>query len=172
MKACFVYRLNDLENMKADFAHIKADFRSKNRLTKTMWQLFALGSAFFAALTAIFTKIGVENVPSNLATAIRTSVVLILAWGLVIFRGEGAQMGAISRVSLVWLLVSGMATGLSWLCYFRALQSGPVSMVAPLDKLSLPLTIILAALFLGETLKWQTVLGLVLVASGTYFLTR
>ena len=137
-----------------------------------MWKYFALGSAFFAALTAITTKIGVHDVPSNLATAIRTSVVLVLAWGVVIWRGEGGQWNAIPRVSMIWLLVSGLMTGFSWLCYFRAMHDGPASKVAPLDKLSLPMTIVLAALFLSETFKWETALGLVLVAGGTYFLTR
>lgn len=137
-----------------------------------MWQLFALASAFFAALTAILAKIGVKDVPSNLATAIRTVVILILAWTLVFARGEHAQLSQIPRHSLFFLILSGVATGLSWLCYFRALQDGPASVVAPLDKLSLPLVILLAALFLGEKFTAQTALGVLLIGAGTYVLTR
>ena len=111
-----------------------------------MWKLFALGSAFFAALTAILAKIGVKDVPSNLATAIRTVVILIIAWALVFARGEHAQLPQISRQSLTFLILSGVATGLSWLCYFRALHDGPASMVAPIDKLSLPLVILFLSL--------------------------
>jgi transporter family protein len=137
-----------------------------------MWQYYALGSALFAALTAILTKIGVKDVPSNLATAIRTVVILVIAWGLVFARGESDALRTIPRPSLIFLLLSGVATGLSWLCYFRALQLGPASLVAPLDKLSLPLTIILAALFLGEKFSLQTLGGIVLIGAGTYVLTR
>ncbi len=135
-----------------------------------MWKWFALGSAFFAALTAILGKIGVQGVPSNLATAIRTLVVLVLAWGLVFARGENAAISAISRSTLWFLVLSGVATGLSWVCYYRALQDGPASIVAPLDKLSLPLTIVLAALFLGEKLSWKSGVGIVLILLGTWFL--
>jgi len=135
-----------------------------------MWKWFALGSAFFAALTAILGKIGVQGVPSNLATAIRTIVILILAWGLVFARGENAAIPTISRTTLLFLVLSGVATGLSWVCYYRALQDGPASVVAPLDKLSLPLTIILAAAFLGEKLTWKSGIGIVLILAGTYFL--
>jgi transporter family protein len=137
-----------------------------------MWQYYALGSALFAALTAILTKIGVKDVPSNLATAIRTVVILVIAWGLVFARGESDALRTIPRPSLLFLMLSGIATGLSWLCYFRALQLGPASQVAPLDKLSLPLTIILAALFLGEKFSLQTLGGIVLIGAGTYVLTR
>ncbi len=137
-----------------------------------MWRYFALGSAFFGALTAILGKIGVKDVPSNLATAIRTVVILILAWALVFARGEAGGLRQISRQSLVFLILSGLATGMSWLCYYRALKDGPASIVAPLDKLSLPLVIVLAALFLNEKFTWETALGLVLLGSGTWFLTR
>ena len=137
-----------------------------------MWKFYALGSAFFAALTAILAKIGVQNVPSNLATAIRTIVILVLAWTLVLARGEGAALRHISARSFTFLILSGIATGLSWLCYFRALQDGPASVVAPLDKLSLPLVIVLAALFLNEKFTLETVVGLVLLGSGTWVLTR
>ncbi len=137
-----------------------------------MWRYFALGSAFFAALTAILAKIGVKDVPSNLATAIRTVVILVLAWALVFARGEQAQLSQISAKSLTFLILSGIATGLSWLCYFRALQDGPASVVAPLDKLSLPLVIILAAVFLGEKFTLETAVGITLLGAGTYILTR
>ena len=137
-----------------------------------MWRYFALGSAFFAALTAILAKIGVKDVPSNLATAIRTVVILILAWGLVFARGEQGQLPQISRQSLLFLVLSGIATGASWLCYFRALQDGPASVVAPLDKLSLPLVIIFAALFLNEKFTLETGIGVAFLGVGTYILTR
>lgn len=137
-----------------------------------MWKYFALGSAFFAALTAILAKIGVKDVPSNLATAIRTVVILIIAWGLVLARGEQQQLPHISRQSLVFLILSGIATGLSWLCYFRALHDGPASVVAPLDKLSLPLVIILAAVFLDEKFTLETAFGIALLGAGTWVLTR
>lgn len=137
-----------------------------------MWKYFALGSAFFAALTAILAKVGVKDVPSNLATAIRTVVILIVAWGLVLARGEAGALRQISRQSLLFLVLSGIATGLSWLCYFRALHDGPASVVAPIDKLSLPLVIILAAVFLGEKFTVETGIGIVLLGAGTYILTR
>ena len=137
-----------------------------------MWKFYALGSAFFAALTAILAKVGVKEVPSNLATAIRTVVILFLAWGLVFARGEAGGLRQISSKSLLFLVLSGVATGLSWLCYFRALQEGPASVVAPLDKLSLPLVIILAALFLGEKFSFETAIGILLLGAGTYMLTR
>jgi transporter family protein len=137
-----------------------------------MWKFYALGSAFFAALTAILAKVGVKDVSSNLATAIRTVVILLLAWGIVFARGEASELRQISRQSLTFLVLSGVATGLSWLCYFRALQEGPASIVAPLDKLSLPLVIVLAALFLGEKFTFETGLGVLLIGAGTYVLTR
>lgn len=137
-----------------------------------MWKYFALGSAFFAALTAILAKVGVKDVPSNLATAIRTVVILVLAWALVFARGEHAHLPQISSKSLVFLVLSGIATGLSWLCYFRALHDGPASVVAPIDKLSMPLVVIMAALFLGEKFTLETALGVILVGAGTYVLTR
>ncbi|HEX8463898.1 MAG TPA: EamA family transporter, partial [Abditibacterium sp.] len=117
-------------------------------------------------------KVGVKEVPSNLATAIRTVVILFLAWGLVFARGEASGLRQISSKSLLFLVLSGVATGLSWLCYFRALQEGPASVVAPLDKLSLPLVIILAALFLGEKFSFETAIGILLLGAGTYMLTR
>jgi transporter family protein len=136
-----------------------------------MWKWFALGSAFFAALTAILGKIGVQGVPSNLATAIRTVVILVLAWGLVFARGEGAALPTISRSTWTFLVLSGIATGLSWLCYFRALQEAEAKFVTPIDKLSLPLTIVLAALVLKEDWTLNTTIGVALVTVGTYVLT-
>ena len=135
-----------------------------------MWKYFALGSAFFAALTAILAKIGVEDVPPNLATAIRTVVILLVAWGLVFARGEASGLSSISRQSLLFLILSGVATGLSWLCYFRALHDGPASIVAPIDKLSLPLVILFAGLFLGEKLTPKAALGVLFICLGTFVL--
>lgn len=111
------------------------------------WFIFALLSAFFAALTAILAKIGIKNVDSNLATAIRTVVILFFAWGIVLFQGTFKQFSSISRYSLIFLILSGIATGLSWLFYFKALQMGKASQVSPIDKLSLVITIMLALLF-------------------------
>lgn len=135
-----------------------------------MWWIFALLSAFFAALTAIFAKIGVENVNSNLATAIRTVVVLVMIWLIVFFRQEYKGIGELSQRNWFFLGISGVATGLSWIFYFKALQMGEVSKVAGVDKLSLALTIIFAVLFLGETLTWRTAVGATLIIAGTLFL--
>jgi bacterial/archaeal transporter family protein len=135
-----------------------------------MWWMFALLAAFFAALTAILAKIGIKGVDSNLATAVRTVVVLVLAWGIVIARGSLTQLPLLSRNNLVFLALSGLTTGLSWLCYFRALQLGPVSRVAPVDKLSVALTIVLAVVFLGEKLTWQAGAGAGLIVTGTLVL--
>ncbi len=135
-----------------------------------MWWIYALLSAFFAALTAIFAKVGLENVNSNLATAIRTIVVLVLIWLIVFFRNEYKGIGELSQRNWIFLGISGLATGLSWIFYFKALQKGEVSKVAGVDKLSLALTIILAILFLGETLTWKTSMGTVLIIAGTLFL--
>jgi transporter family protein len=116
------------------------------------WLLFAFGSAFFAALTALLGKLGVGEINSNLATLIRTVVILALAWGVVTARGEWQPLDKLSPFGVTMLVLSGIATGLSWLCYYRALQLGPASKVAPVDKLSVVLVIICAALFLGESL--------------------
>ena len=131
------------------------------------WVWFALGSAVFAALTAILSKIGVSGIPSNLATLVRTAVVLVLAAALVWGRGEWRE---ISGRTLLFLVLSGVATGLSWLCYFRALQLGPASQVAPLDKLSVVFVLVLSALFLGERLSWVGLLGAFLVSAGSILL--
>jgi transporter family protein len=131
------------------------------------WWFYALLSAFFAALTTILAKIGVADVNANLATAIRTVVIVIIAWGIVATQGTWRDAGAISHRSLVFLVLSGAATGLSWICYFRALQLGPASQVAPIDKSSLVLTIALAALFLGEPLTTKIVAGGAMIVAGT-----
>lgn len=135
-----------------------------------MWWIYALLSAFFAALTAIFAKVGVENVNSNLATAIRTVVVLIMIWMIVFFRNEYKAIGELSQKNWIFLTISGFATGLSWIFYFKALQMGEVSKVAGVDKLSLALTIIFAVVFLGESLSWKTAVGATLIIAGTLFL--
>lgn len=132
-----------------------------------MWWVYALISAVFASLTAIFAKLGIEDVNSNLATAIRTVVILLIAWGIVFARGEATGLSALSKKNILFLVLSGAATGLSWLFYFKALQLGDVSQVAPVDKLSLALTIALSAIFLGETLTLQTMIGAALVLAGT-----
>ena len=135
-----------------------------------MWWIYALLSAFFAALTAIFAKVGVENVNSNLATAIRTVVVLVMIWLIVFFRNEYKAIGELSQRNWIFLTISGFATGFSWIFYFKALQMGEVSKVAGIDKLSLALTIIFAVVFLGETLTWKTAVGAGLIIAGTLFL--
>jgi transporter family protein len=130
------------------------------------WWMYALASATAAAATAILAKIGVERVPSNVATAVRTAVVLVFAWGIVFARGEHRAVESISIRSWVFLGLSGVATGLSWLAYFRALQMAPASRVAPIDKLSLALTIVLAAVALGESVSWKVALGATLMVVG------
>ena len=131
-----------------------------------VWLLDACVSAVTAALTAILAKIGIEGVPSTLATAIRTIVVLVFVWTMVFASGEHRAMASISRRSLIFLFYSGLAAGVSWLAYFRALQLGPASRVAPIDKLSLPLTIVLAALILGESIGWRVATGVALMTVG------
>ena len=135
-----------------------------------MWWIYALLSAIFAALTALFAKIGVKNISSDLATAIRTVVILILAWLIVFVKGGGKGLTEVSGNTLLFLGLSGIATGLSWICYFKALQLGEVSKVAPVDKLSVAFAIILAAVFLNETLTWKTALGAGLIVSGSIVL--
>ncbi len=135
-----------------------------------MWWIYALLSAFFASLTAIFSKIGITGVNSNVATAIRTIIILMVAWGIVLARGEEKGIASLSKQNVIFLIISGLATGLSWIFYFKALQMGKVSQVAPVDKLSVALTIILSALFLGEALTVKTVLGALLIITGTVVL--
>jgi len=130
------------------------------------WWAYALASALAAAATAILAKIGVEHVPSNLATAVRTAVVLVFAWTIVFARGEQSALRAVSGRSWIFLGLSGVATGLSWLAYFRALQMAPAARVAPIDKLSLALTIVLAAFVLGESVSWKLALGAALMVAG------
>lgn len=134
------------------------------------WWFFALLSAFFAALTAIFAKIGVENINSNLATAIRTVVILVIAWGIVAVNGQFQALSSLSLKTLLFLVLSGVATGLSWLCYFKALQMAPASWVAPVDKLGLALVLLLSVVFLGEALTLRTIVGTVLMLLGTFVL--
>ena len=128
--------------------------------------MFALLSAAAAAATAILAKIGVDRVPSNLATAIRTAVVMVFAWGIVLARGEHRALTEVRGRSVVFLGLSGIATGVSWLAYFRALQMAPASHVAPIDKLSLALTVVLAALVLREPMSWRLAVGVALMVTG------
>src|SRR5262245_49126436 len=134
------------------------------------WQWFAIGSAFFAALTAIFGKVGVSEINSNLATFLRTAVILGITFGVVAVRREFEPLGNLSRTGLLMLFLSAVATGLSWLCYYRALQLAPASVVAPVDKLSVALVIALAAIFLGEAITLKTALGGGLVVIGAMVL--
>ena len=135
-----------------------------------MWWIYALLSALFASLTAIFAKVGITGVNSNLATAIRTVIILFVAWGIVLARGEEKGITSLSRQNIIFLVISGVATGLSWIFYFKALQIGKVSQVAPVDKLSVALTIGLSVLFLGEALTIKTAVGAVLIVAGTLVL--
>ncbi len=135
-----------------------------------MWWVYALLSALFASLTAIFAKIGIIGVNSNLATAIRTVIILIVAWGIVLAKGEEKGIASLSKQNVIFLIISGVTTGLSWIFYFEALQIGKVSQVAPVDKLSVALTIILSVIFLGEELTTKTVLGALLIIVGTVVL--
>ncbi|WP_164002785.1 EamA family transporter [Pyxidicoccus caerfyrddinensis] len=132
----------------------------------TTWWFYALLSAGFAAVTAILAKVGVEGVPSTLATAIRTVVILVFAWSISLARGEHHALPSLSRKTLLFLVLSGVATGLSWLAYFRALQLGPASRVAPIDKLSLPLTVLFAFLLLNEQVTWRLGVGVGLMVAG------
>lgn len=135
-----------------------------------MWKYYAVLSAVFAALTAILAKIGVRNVDSNLATAIRTAVILVITWAVVLVSGSSTRIRSVSGYSLLLLVLSGISTGLSWLFYFKALQSGPASKVAPIDKLSVAITIFLGVLILHERLDWQVVVGGLLILAGSMVL--
>ena len=132
-----------------------------------MWFLFALGSAVFAALTSILAKVGIEGVDSNLATAIRTAVVLALAWGMVFLTGAQKDIQDIGPKSWLFLILSGLATGASWLCYYHALQIGAASKVVPVDKLSVVITLVLAFVFLHEPFTSKSLFGCVLIGAGT-----
>ncbi len=132
-----------------------------------MWFVFALLSSVFAALTSILAKVGINGVNSNLATAIRTIVVVVMAWAMVFITNSQGGIGSISKKSWVFLILSGLATGASWLCYYRALQIGEASKVVPVDKLSVVITLVLAAIFLNEKFTPKTIAGTVLIAAGT-----
>ena len=132
-----------------------------------MWFLFALLSAVFAALTSILAKVGINCVQSNLATAIRTAVVLVMAWGMVFVTNEQSGISEIGRKSWLFLILSGLATGASWLCYYKALQIGDASKVVPVDKLSVVITLVLAFVFLHEKFTAKSLIGCVLIGAGT-----
>lgn len=132
-----------------------------------MWSVFALLSALFAALTTILAKMGISAVNSNLATAIRTAVVLVMAWGMVFITGTQGGITQIDRKSWIFLVLSGLATGASWLCYYRALQLGEASKVVPIDKLSVVITIVLAFVIFHETVSAKAIIGCLLIGAGT-----
>lgn len=132
-----------------------------------MWFFFALLSAVFAALTSILAKIGIEGVPSNLATAIRTVVVILMAWAMVFLTNSQTELVNISRKSWLFLILSGLATGASWLCYYKALQMGNTTEVSAVDKFSLVITLVLAFFFLQDVLTFKTIIGCILITIGT-----
>lgn len=132
-----------------------------------MWFLFAILSAVFAALTSILAKIGIEGVNSNLATAIRTVVVVVMAWAMVFLTHAQGGISSISKKSWIFLILSGLATGVSWLCYYKALQTGEASKVVPIDKLSVVLTVLLAFIFLHEEFTVKSLIGCILIGAGT-----
>ena len=135
-----------------------------------MWFWLALGSAVFAALTSILAKIGIEGVGSHLATAIRTMVVVVMAWGMVFLTHQQEGLSTISQKSWLFLLLSGLATGASWLCYYKALQMGEASRVVPIDKLSVVITLVLAFVFLHEQFTTKSLIGCILIGAGTLLL--
>lgn len=135
-----------------------------------MWWIYALLSAFFAALTAVFAKVGIKGVDTDLATAIRTVVILVIAWAIAFFRGGANTISTLNKQNWIFLCLSGIATGLSWIFYFKALQLGKVSQVAPVDKLSVALAIILSVIFLGEALTLKNAVGALLIIGGTLVL--
>jgi transporter family protein len=135
-----------------------------------MWWIYALLSAFFAALTAVFAKVGIKGIDSDLATAIRTVVILFIAWSIAFWKGSVSTIGGLSKQNFLFLGLSGIATGLSWIFYFKALQLGKVSQVVPVDKLSVALAILISVIFLGEVLTWKTAIGAGLVIAGTIVL--
>jgi bacterial/archaeal transporter family protein len=136
----------------------------------SMWWIYALLSAIFAALVAVFAKIGIKGVDSDLATAVRTVIIILIAWGIVIAKGAASQLPGLTKQNWIFLILSGCATGLSWLFYFRALSLGEVSKVAPIDKLSVALAIIISIVFLHEKLTWQEGVGAILIIGGTFLL--
>ena len=135
-----------------------------------MWSIFAILSAIFAALTSILAKVGIEGVNSNLATAVRTIVVVLMAWFMVFITGNQNGIVDISKKSWIFLILSGLATGASWLCYYKALQLGEASKVVPIDKLSIVITIVLAFIFLGEQITLKTLIGCCLIVTGTFIM--
>jgi len=135
-----------------------------------MWWIYALLSALFAALTAIFAKVGIKGVDTDLATAIRTVVILLIAWAIVFFKGSAGGAGSLTKLNWTFLILSGCATGLSWICYFKALQLGKVSLVAPIDKLSVALAILLAVVFLKESLSIKQAIGAFMIIGGSIVL--
>lgn len=135
-----------------------------------MWFVFAILSSIFAALTSILAKIGIEGVNSNLATAVRTIVVVLMAWFMVFITGNQNGIVDISKKSWIFLILSGLATGASWLCYYKALQLGEASKVVPIDKLSIVITILLAFIFLGEQITLKTLIGCCLIVTGTFIM--
>jgi transporter family protein len=135
-----------------------------------MWWIYALLSALFASLTAIFAKVGIKGIDSDLATAIRTVVILIIVWGIAFFKGEIPAIQNFNKQNWAFLILSGCATGLSWLFYFKALQLGKVSQVAPVDKLSVALAIILSIIFLHEAVTFKTAIGAAMIIGGTFVL--
>jgi len=141
-----------------------------NNINTVMWVVFALLSAFFAALTSILAKIGIQDINSNLATAIRTIVVLIMSWGIVFISGKHNDIINIGQKNLIFLILSGIATGLSWLFYFRALQIGEASKVIPIDKFSLVIGMVMAFVILKETISIKTIIGGALITLGTFVL--
>lgn len=143
----------------------KKDIKVKQ--TKSRWIIYAVGSAFFASLTSILGKVGISGVESNLGTAIRTGVVLIMAWAMVLITRKAPAVKDVSKKELVFICLSGLATGGSWLCYFKALQDGPASIVVPIDKLSIVFTVLFSYFIFGEKLSKKSALGLVLIVVGT-----
>jgi transporter family protein len=137
-----------------------------------MWKYYALLSALFAGLTAILAKLGLKGISGNVATAIRTTVVLFMAWGIVLAVGQWKELKIITKHNLLFLVLSGIATGLSWIFYFKALETGPVSKVAPIDKLSVAIAIGLSVLVLKESIDWKTIAGAGLIIAGTIVLIK
>lgn len=135
-----------------------------------MWWIYALLSAFFAGLTAVLAKVGIKGIDSNLATAIRTVIILLLAWAIVFFKGGQTGISSLTKQNWVFLTLSGLATGLSWIFYFKALQMGKVSQVAPVDKASVAIALILSVIFLGEPLTYKTIIAVLMIIGGTIIL--
>ena len=139
-------------------------------IIKSMWLIFAIASAVFASLTSILAKIGIDGVDSTLATAIRTVVVVLMSWLMVFITHAEKGLSSIGTKSWIFLILSGLSTGLSWLCYYKALQMGEASKVVPIDKMSVVLTLILAFVFFHETFTWKSLVGMVLITAGTLFM--